>query len=255
MRKRDLTTGECAKVLGVAPRTVSKWFESGHLKGYKLPGSLDRRIPYSSLVKFVSKNGLPAEFLDAASYIILVATADDQLVAALKSKLNADVGWVVRQARDELEAGMVVSSTPVAAVVDCNLLGVAASIALAKRLMEKGLPWVAMLACEDTADFAPLEAACHTLYKRPFDFAQLVEHIECRWHYGTRRDPMCTTKAIRERRVGRKNADVLAGSRFQNFGRRAGRQEAGEAEGGGAPAAAQRDGFPPCEPPGLQDVG
>ena len=37
--KEVLTTGEVAKICNVAPRTVSKWFDSGSLKGYRIPGS------------------------------------------------------------------------------------------------------------------------------------------------------------------------------------------------------------------------
>src|SRR5512140_1444860 len=49
--KDVLTTGEVAKICNVAPRTVSKWFDSGSLKGYKIPGSKDRRIPVAQLIK------------------------------------------------------------------------------------------------------------------------------------------------------------------------------------------------------------
>jgi excisionase family DNA binding protein len=42
------TTGQVAKICKVAPRTVSKWFDSGRLKGYRIPGSQDRRIPRES---------------------------------------------------------------------------------------------------------------------------------------------------------------------------------------------------------------
>ena len=46
------TTGQVAKICKVAPRTVSKWFDSGRLKGYRIPGSQDRRIPREYLIKF-----------------------------------------------------------------------------------------------------------------------------------------------------------------------------------------------------------
>src|SRR4051812_28109101 len=43
MKIKDvLTTGEVAKICNVAPRTVSKWFDSGALHGYRIPGSKDR---------------------------------------------------------------------------------------------------------------------------------------------------------------------------------------------------------------------
>ena len=53
------TTGQAAKLLQVAPRTVGKWFDSGRLKGYVIPGSQDRRIPQDSLIKFLEDHGMP----------------------------------------------------------------------------------------------------------------------------------------------------------------------------------------------------
>ena len=54
-----LTTGEVAKICKVAPRTVSKWFDSGQLRGYRIPGSKDRRIPKNELLIFMDKHGIP----------------------------------------------------------------------------------------------------------------------------------------------------------------------------------------------------
>ena len=53
------TTGQVAKLCKVAPRTVSKWFDSGRLKGYRLPGSQDRRIPREELYNFLTEHGMP----------------------------------------------------------------------------------------------------------------------------------------------------------------------------------------------------
>ena len=50
--KNVLTTGDVAKICNVAPRTVSKWFDSGKLRGYRIPGSKDRRIPLNELIRF-----------------------------------------------------------------------------------------------------------------------------------------------------------------------------------------------------------
>ena len=59
-KSRDiLTTGEVAKICRVAPRTVSKWFDSGQLRGYRIPGSKDRRIPRDQLRVFMNKHGIP----------------------------------------------------------------------------------------------------------------------------------------------------------------------------------------------------
>lgn len=61
---RVFTTGQVAKICGVATRTVSKWFDSGTLKGYRIPESRDRRIPEKDLREFLATHGMPADLLD-----------------------------------------------------------------------------------------------------------------------------------------------------------------------------------------------
>jgi hypothetical protein len=58
-KKIAYTTGDVAKLCQCAPRTVSKWFDSGVLYGYRLPESKDRRIPHDSLLKFMREAGIP----------------------------------------------------------------------------------------------------------------------------------------------------------------------------------------------------
>ena len=57
--KTIFTTGQVAKICKVAPRTVSKWFDSGRLRGYRIPGSQDRRIPREHLIRFLKEHGMP----------------------------------------------------------------------------------------------------------------------------------------------------------------------------------------------------
>ncbi len=49
---RWLTTGDVAKRLGVAMRTVSKWIDEGRLIGIRLPGSRERRVHPSAMEAF-----------------------------------------------------------------------------------------------------------------------------------------------------------------------------------------------------------
>ena len=57
--RKVLTTGEVAEVCNVASRTVSKWFDKKLLKGYRIPGSRDRRIPIAELVAFMKEYEIP----------------------------------------------------------------------------------------------------------------------------------------------------------------------------------------------------
>lgn len=66
-RKAVFTTGDVARLCGVAPRTVSKWFDTMDLKGYKIPGSRARRIPRQHLITFLKQHGMPLFGLEEVS--------------------------------------------------------------------------------------------------------------------------------------------------------------------------------------------
>lgn len=57
--RQIFTTGQIAKLAHVAPRTVTKWFEKGLLKGWKIPGSEDRRISRDSYIAFCHEFNIP----------------------------------------------------------------------------------------------------------------------------------------------------------------------------------------------------
>ena len=59
-----LTTGQVARICKVAPRTVSGWFDSGRLRGYRVPGTGDRRIPIECLRRFLVESGMPTAGVD-----------------------------------------------------------------------------------------------------------------------------------------------------------------------------------------------
>lgn len=58
-QRKVYTTGQVAEICNVASRTVSKWFDDETLKGYRIPGSLDRRVPHDSLINFLTQNKMP----------------------------------------------------------------------------------------------------------------------------------------------------------------------------------------------------
>lgn len=57
--KKILTTGDVAEICNVASRTVHKWFDSGLLSGYRIPGSKDRRITIGELKRFMEEHRMP----------------------------------------------------------------------------------------------------------------------------------------------------------------------------------------------------
>lgn len=53
------TTGEVAKMCRISQRTVIRCFDSGLLRGFRVPGSRFRRIPHSELERFRVEHHLP----------------------------------------------------------------------------------------------------------------------------------------------------------------------------------------------------
>lgn len=69
--KDILTTGKVAKICKVSPATVAKWFDSGNLRGYRIPGSKERRIPYNQLVRFMRAHGISLDSLPVNNAILI----------------------------------------------------------------------------------------------------------------------------------------------------------------------------------------
>lgn len=109
--KAALTTGQVAKICEVAPRTVTIWFDKGLLRGYRIPGSLDRRIPREHLVRFLKENGMPLGLLESAVvHKVLIVGADPSLQASLKEHLRESDGYQIETAASAFEAGVLAES-------------------------------------------------------------------------------------------------------------------------------------------------
>jgi excisionase family DNA binding protein len=105
--KNVLTTGDVARICNVAPRTVSKWFDSGQLKGYRIPGSKDRRIPLPELLRFMKANNMPRR-LPAGKIRILVVDGSERPAADLLDTLKARGSYDVQLARSSFEVGAAI---------------------------------------------------------------------------------------------------------------------------------------------------
>ena len=122
--KDVLTTGEVARICGVAPRTVTKWFDAGQLRGFKIPGSRDRRIPRESLVRFMKANGIPLRGLDGGSTRVLIIDAEYESADALRAALESSFDYEVQVACGVFEAGLLArQSRPHVVLLDTGLSG------------------------------------------------------------------------------------------------------------------------------------
>ena len=180
--KKVFTTGQVAKICKVAPRTVSKWFDSGRLKGYRIPGSQDRRIPREQLVRFLKEHGMPlAELEDETQSKLLLVGLDGTLAAALRERLPETDGFKFEIAASGFEAGIQAESLhPDAIVIDMKL-GRNEAMQICQNLRKKpeyqNTILIALVGAEDLAGDGLAQQGFNEVFRKPFDVALLAERI------------------------------------------------------------------------------
>lgn len=181
--KDVLTTGEVAKICNVAPRTVSKWFDSGALTGYRIPGSKDRRIPLSQLIRFMKHHGMPLDGLMTGATRVLIVDDEQDVVEVIERVLEDEAKYEVEVARGGFQAGLIAERfRPHVILLDLDVKDVNAREACAaiKRNGDLQLTKVVALAASLTdAEIAQLKAqGFDGFLKKPFHVRQVIEKIE-----------------------------------------------------------------------------
>ncbi len=106
--KTVFTTGEAAKICKVSQQTIIRCFDSGQLKGFRVPGSRFRRIPRDQLFSFMKDNGIPTEALESGKRKVLIVDDDEELVELMREVFEADGRMEIRTANNGFGAGMLV---------------------------------------------------------------------------------------------------------------------------------------------------
>lgn len=181
--KKVFTTGQVAKICKVAPRTVSKWFDSGRLKGYRIPGSQDRRIPREQLIRFLKEHGMPLGELEEEEWhkVLLIGT-EKLFNDRLKELLPEDEDYKFQYANSGFEAGMLAGNfQPDTIIIDLGL-GRSEAIQIVARLRNDEThtgTLIVGLASEDEAAPEQLgQYGFNDIFKKPFDVALLGEKIK-----------------------------------------------------------------------------
>src|SRR5437764_9223282 len=101
------TTGEVAKICKVSQQTIIRCFDSGQLKGFRVPGSRFRRIPRESLFRFMKENGIPTDALESGRRGILIVDDDPAVVELITDVLATDSRFETRVVNNGFGAGML----------------------------------------------------------------------------------------------------------------------------------------------------
>lgn len=175
------TTGEVSKICKVATTTVNKWFDSGKLPGFRVPGSRHRRIPQENLVRFLREHGVPLGPLgEQMATKVLVVTQDRQLQLRLENELTRARGFELTFTASGFEAGtQIESASPDGIIVD---FGIGPVEALRMCDNVRGNPALAdtvvVALVPDDRTFAAVQASkVDEAFKKPFDPDLLVERF------------------------------------------------------------------------------
>lgn len=181
--KDVLTTGEVAKICNVAPRTVSKWFDSGSLHGYRIPGSKDRRIPLNQLIRFMKQHGMPLNGLMTGCTRVLIVDDEQDIVEVLEKILEDDAKYEVEVAKGGFEAGLTAEKfRPHVILLDMHLRDVDGK-ELAKHVknspdlqLTKVIAMSGKMSEDELKGLLP--GGFDSFLKKPFHVRQVVEAIE-----------------------------------------------------------------------------
>ncbi len=183
-REKDvLTTGEVAKICNVAPRTVSKWFDSGQLKGYRIPGSKDRRIPLNSLVRFMKSHGIPLDGLMAGGTRILIVDNDEEITDTVGRLLVEHTDYEVRTCTSAFLAGLECERfRPNVILIDAHIEGCEARELCTSIREIDDLQMTKLIAMSGRMT----DGQAHQLrangfddfIKKPFNIKQIIEAVE-----------------------------------------------------------------------------
>jgi len=178
--KTIFTTGQVAKICKVAPRTVSKWFDSGRLRGYRIPGSQDRRIPREHLIRFLKEHGMPlGELEDEALGKILLVGSDASTRLNLNEMISND-DFKIEIAASGFEAGIQAESIHPDCVVIDFVMGREEALMIAQNLRKNNeftdTVLIGLLSDEDNASGFDRSVFNET-FRNPFDASLLAERI------------------------------------------------------------------------------
>jgi excisionase family DNA binding protein len=180
--KTVFTTGEAAKICKVSQQTIIRCFDSGQLKGFRVPGSRFRRIPREHLYMFMRDNGIPTDALESGKRKILIVDDDGELVELIADVLERDGRFEVRSVNNGFDAGMMVKEyRPDLIVLDVMLPDINGKEVCQRVRSDKTMDEVKIICISGMVEedkVSELRAAgANDFMHKPFEVEKLIERM------------------------------------------------------------------------------
>ena len=180
--KTVFTTGEAAKICKVSQQTIIRCFDSGQLRGFRVPGSRFRRIPREALYKFMKDNGIPTDALESGKRKVLLVDDDAELVELMTKVLEEDGRFEVRVAGNGFDAGMMVKEYhPDLIVLDVMLPDINGKEVCQRVRSDSALDDVKIICISGMVEQDKIgelrQAGANDFLQKPFEVEKLVERM------------------------------------------------------------------------------
>jgi excisionase family DNA binding protein len=180
--KELYTTGEAADICSLSQQTIIRCFDSGRLRGFRIPGSRFRKIPRESLLKFMKENSIPMQSLQTGRKRLLIVDDDAEIVELMVDVLGRDGRFDVKTASTGYDAGIMTQKfNPDLILLDYMLPDVNGNIVCktikdnpefsnTRIIIISGV--INQLEIDDL-----LKAGAEAFMKKPFSITELIEKI------------------------------------------------------------------------------
>jgi len=180
--KQIFTTGEAAELCKISQQTIIRCFDSGRLKGFRVPGSRFRRIPREELIRFMKGNGIPTEQLESGKSKILVVDDDPEILELFTDLLGSDNRFEVKTAETGYDAGMLTESfRPDLILLDYMLPDINGNVVCQRIRENESLAHTKVIIVsgvvnQDEIDDL-MQAGADEFVKKPFNIEMLMQRV------------------------------------------------------------------------------
>jgi len=180
--KTVFTTGEVADICKISQQTVIRCFDSGRLKGFRVPGSRFRRITRDALVAFMKSNNIPLENLESGKKRVLVVDDDAAIVEMLQDILTRDGRFEVKSAATGFDAGVMTKEfRPDILLLDFMLPDINGNVVCQRIRNDPDLEHTKIIIVSGAVSPAEVEglkaAGADDFIQKPFDIDKLVNRM------------------------------------------------------------------------------
>lgn len=180
--KQIFTTGEAAEVCKVSQQTIIRCFDSGRLRGFRVPGSRFRRIPREELIRFMRENNIPTDDMEDGKRRVLVVDDDEQIVQLFVDLLGRDKRLIVKTATTGYDAGVLTEQfKPDLIILDYMLPDINGNVVCKTIRSNESLSHTKVIIVSGVVNRDEVEelltAGADDFIKKPFDVDHLWKRI------------------------------------------------------------------------------